>query len=392
MTGGKGQQPKARSGLRLLPGFARTAGRQDGFLMRRLFIRLMTVAATLVLAAVAAGGGYAPLVNGNFETGDLSGWTTSVSGGAAQVQTTGDDGTNGTHFAVVAAGDVNVWQSIQQEIVVQPGDKITLEAAFYGAETQTAACSLGYKDEGEVIVSEGGSQTVLYSTDACATHGFGGWQTFSYTATGNDVLTFVARVENVGSSQNASEIFLDNVTDVPAAPTITSGPSGTVQPPNVTLTFTGDAGNTFLCALDGSSYSACTSPQSYSGLDKGKHTFAVKQVGTNGTSAAATRSWGIPIPGRTAYCSVAGNFNPDTLQTIKPGTFLDLQTNQPLWDPNYTGATAALYVQGEGLTCGLPNGYVQHGYVGAAGKAEAVGYPYYVKSWNAPVFVDTKAL
>ncbi len=48
--------------------------------------------------------------------------------------------------------------------------------------------------------------------------------------------------------------------------------------------------------------------------------------------------------------------------TIAPGTFVNLDDGQIYTDPHYAGATPAIFVQGEGLTCGAPPvGYTQQG-------------------------------
>jgi hypothetical protein len=62
--------------------------------------------------------------------------------------------------------------------------------------------------------------------------------------------------------------------------TISSGPSGVVQPENVSFTFTSsETGSTFECSLDGVAYSACSSPKAYSGLASGSsHTFKVRAL------------------------------------------------------------------------------------------------------------------
>ncbi len=77
-------------------------------------------------------------------------------------------------------------------------------------------------------------------------------------------------------------------------------------------------------------------------------------------------SFGPPSPPeRTGYCTAAGDVNPLSGQPIPAGTFVDLLTNQPASDPDYAGATPAIYIQGQGVTCGVvPAGYQQNGFYG----------------------------
>lgn len=75
-------------------------------------------------------------------------------------------------------------------------------------------------------------------------------------------------------------------------------------------------------------------------------------------------------PQRGGYCAVAGNVDPDTGQPIAPGTFLNLEEGQPSSDPDYAGATPAIEIAGEGITCNPPpTGYVEDG--------SQDGYAYY---------------
>jgi hypothetical protein len=78
----------------------------------------------------------------------------------------------------------------------------------------------------------------------------------------------------------------------PPVPTITSVPSDP-SGPDVSFGFEdAEAGVGFTCALDGASPTACSSPQAYTGLAEGAHTFEVRAVDQAGNaSASAGFSW-----------------------------------------------------------------------------------------------------
>lgn len=91
--------------------------------------------------------------------------------------------------------------------------------------------------------------------------------------------------------------FLALGTPAPSPPDtiIDAGPSGTVNTSSATFAFSSSpAGATFACDLDGSGFTACSSPQEYSGLADGSHTFQVRATNANGTDATpASRTWTI---------------------------------------------------------------------------------------------------
>jgi fibronectin type 3 domain-containing protein len=90
----------------------------------------------------------------------------------------------------------------------------------------------------------------------------------------------------------------------PPTPTITSAPTNPTNATTASFSFTDtQTGVSFLCQLDGSAFSACTSPTSYSGLSSGSHTFAVKaQSSTGSQSTAATFTW---VVAKIAYVQSA---------------------------------------------------------------------------------------
>lgn len=100
---------------------------------------------------------------------------------------------------------------------------------------------------------------------------------------------------------------------------IDSGPAGAVASDSASFTFSSSKPNsTFRCSLDGSAFAACTSPQSYSGLSQGDHTFGVRAIDAAGArdDTAATRSW--------------------TVDTVGPNATI---TNSPPGDSNSLSAT-----------------------------------------------------
>jgi Bacterial Ig-like domain len=74
--------------------------------------------------------------------------------------------------------------------------------------------------------------------------------------------------------------------------TIDSGPTGTVSGSSVSFAFTSnEAGSTFECKLDGDSFASCTSPQNYSNLSDGAHTFSVRATDAAGNVDATADSY-----------------------------------------------------------------------------------------------------
>ncbi len=76
--------------------------------------------------------------------------------------------------------------------------------------------------------------------------------------------------------------------------TIGSGPSGTTTSTSASFQFTSsESDSSFECRLDSGSWTSCSSPKAYNGVDVGAHTFAVKATDEAGNTdaSAATRGW-----------------------------------------------------------------------------------------------------
>ena len=92
---------------------------------------------------------------------------------------------------------------------------------------------------------------------------------------------YVFTVRQTDTAGNVSAETSDTYTlDTTAAETtIDSGPTGTVATADVSFTFSSDDPTaTFECNLDGSGFTGCPSPQDYTSLPDGDHTFQVRAV------------------------------------------------------------------------------------------------------------------
>src|SRR5205823_7342133 len=111
-------------------------------------------------------------------------------------------------------------------------------------------------------------------------------------------------------------------TTIPAKP---ANPSNQTAP-SCSFSST-ESPSTVQCSLDGAAFAACTSPQSYSGLAAGNHTFqvrAIDQVG-NVDATPASYTWTIDLaPPDTTITATPSN---PTNQTT--GTFSFSSTESP---------------------------------------------------------------
>jgi hypothetical protein len=95
------------------------------------------------------------------------------------------------------------------------------------------------------------------------------------------------------AGNTGSATYSWTIDTTPPTATITASPANPTTQTNAGFSFTSSkAPSTFQCQLDGGSWSSCTSPQNYTGLSLGSHTFQVQATDQAGnTSAPAPYTW-----------------------------------------------------------------------------------------------------
>jgi hypothetical protein len=153
--------------------------------------------------------------------------------------------------------------------------------------------------------------------------------------------------DNAGNTTDSAKqtITIDN--SAPLAPTITTKPANPTNSTSASFSFSGEAGGTFSCQLDGGGFSACTSPKAYTGLAAGSHTFQVRQTDAAGNiGAAASYTWTIDTTPPAAPTATA---NPPALTNSTSASF------------SFTGEAGATFgcqLDGGGFTaCTSPKNY-----------------------------------
>jgi hypothetical protein len=153
-----------------------------------------------------------------------------------------------------------------------------------------------------------------------------------------------------GNGSLAGQVYaIDKL--APAAPTISSGPSGSGNPSTATFGFTNNdsAAVTYLCKLDSAAYAACANPATFSGLADGSHSLTVEanDAAGNISNPSAARTWSVDAtPPPKPMIVGPNNNNPSTAATF---TFSDSETT----------ATFKCQMDGVGYTsCTSPKTYL----------------------------------
>jgi hypothetical protein len=269
----------------------------------------LTVAIALAAMSVAVGSA-ATVTNGDFESGNLSGWTATDDGGGnggwsatASGTSTCSGSTNAPDGSYAGLWDMSFisWGILTQDVTVPAGGVLSVNYA--------------YANNGGGWVQDG--------TDAFDLGASNQWIRI-------DVISSTAARDTLDPADILATIF-DSQTGSPALS------QGWVT------------GTASLAAFAGQTVTFRVATAN----DQGCLPVWVDDL-TFGTASGEGN--------RAGYCAAAGNDNPYTGVTYTPGTFLDLVYGQPSGDAHYANATLASFVEGKGLTCDPPPpGYVLSG-------------------------------
>ena len=191
------------------------------------FVTICVVAALMLFASSAQA-----LTNGSFETGDLTGWTTSIpSGGSITVESIHNGSqpgetwnpTDGQYFALLKTDG--------------PGNKIQLSQTFTSGGTLTFDWFFNAEDytpfndsvEGSILDATGASTQLFYQNIAGVAYYMGTpWATVSYNLPSPGTYTLQFETWTVGDSSYDSFLGIDkvNVAVIPAPGAILLGSIG----------------------------------------------------------------------------------------------------------------------------------------------------------------------
>ncbi len=179
---------------------------------------------------------------------------------------------------------------------------------------------------------------------ACSSpFGFGG------LADGGHTFQVRATLDLAGNAGSASS-YGWTVDTVAPNTTIGSNPSALATSSSPSFSFTAtETGSTFECELDGGAFAACPSPQIYSGVADGPHTFQVRAVDAAGNPDPTPASYAWTIDATAPDTSI-GPSQPSALTTATGATF-DFSATEP-------GSTFACSRDGAAFVpCTTPKSY-----------------------------------
>ena len=169
-----------------------------------------------------------------------------------------------------------------------------------------------------------------------------------YSGLADGAHTFeVKALDGAGNTSDVASYPWTIDTTPPPPPLITSQPQNPSGSASASFSFSDAESVSFQCQLDAHGFSACSSPQPYSGLDDGSHTFDVKAVDALGHES-----------GVTSYTWTIDTVHPIVTLTDKPPLITNRTSASFTFSSNKAGSSYECKLDGGGFTsCTSPRLY-----------------------------------
>jgi hypothetical protein len=175
--------------------------------MIRKFMALAVAGAAALAVTVSASAVPCCMTNGSFETGDLTGWTSSGGGFSTGVSGGGAPGQGSWFGGANASTSSNVFGGVSQT-AFGPAGRIFGWARFIDGEVPSCPDGdIGIDDQARVMV--GGVVVFSASSNTTSTTG---WTPWSVQVNSTGARAVAAQVQNTSDSACDSEIHIDGVT------------------------------------------------------------------------------------------------------------------------------------------------------------------------------------
>jgi hypothetical protein len=203
--------------------------------------------------------------NANANGSDTYGYTVTDSDGQTSTAT--------VYLQITPVNDAPTVSDIPNQTISEDTD--TGNISFTVGDVETLAALL--------TVSGSSSNTTLVPNENITFSGLGANRTVRVTPVADRSGTAEITVKIGDGNTEATEVFTLTVSDLTAPETILDTEPPTFANSNsASFAFSSEVGALFKCSLDGSAWSSCTSPQNYSGLAEGEHTFQVRAIDAEG--------------------------------------------------------------------------------------------------------------
>jgi hypothetical protein len=162
------------------------------------------------------------------------------------------------------------------------------------------------------------------------------------TTVSDGSVTLTARAVDIGLNATTSAGRVVTVDNIAPETTLNSGPEGSVNSNSATFTFSSSETASLTCQLDGQDViEDCSSPQSFTDLYDGLHTFMVTATDTAGNtdSTPAARTWTVDTGGPTVtpmFTATPTNTVTNTPTSTSTSTPTSTATRTPTRTPTFT--------------------------------------------------------